>query len=122
MVEKKAFPSNTPSILRDLREKYGYSQQEVAEKIAVDRVTYTYYENGKRKVSAEKLAMLAKVYNVTTDYLIGASDESGAGRTKLEHILREEDLTYKGEKLARDQREWFVKTLDMMWGIKKRED
>ena len=57
--------------LKILRKKKGLTQQEVAELLNVERVAYTKWENGKNKPNYEKLSMLACIFDVSFDYLLG---------------------------------------------------
>ncbi len=63
------------NVLKTLRKNRNVTQQEVAEAINVDRVSYTRYENGTRTPTSEVLVALAKFYNCTTDYLLGLTSE-----------------------------------------------
>lgn len=57
--------------LKILRKGQGLTQQEVADLVHVNRVTYTNWENGKREPNFEKLFLLAEYLETTTDYLLG---------------------------------------------------
>jgi transcriptional regulator with XRE-family HTH domain len=57
--------------LRDLRNKRDLTQEEVAQKIGVSRVTYTRWECGLVAPSVQDLIKLADFFNVSVDYLIG---------------------------------------------------
>jgi transcriptional regulator with XRE-family HTH domain len=61
--------------IRELREQSGLSQSEVAEILACSQVAYSYYEIGRRDIPTEILIKLAKLFNTTTDYLLGLSNE-----------------------------------------------
>lgn len=61
--------------LRELREKYGYTQDQVAEAINMSRITYVRYESDMRNVRGPELMALAELYHVTVDYILGGSDE-----------------------------------------------
>lgn len=61
--------------LLKLREEYHYKQGDVAEAIGISRVSLGYYEKGERNIDISVLQKLAKLYNVSTDYLIGISAE-----------------------------------------------
>lgn len=61
--------------LKNLREKHGYLQKFVADKLGVRSNTLSGYENGTRSPDPDMLIQLAKLYNVTTDYLLGHSDQ-----------------------------------------------
>ena len=61
--------------LKELRIKNNYSQYEIADLIGVAQVTYSHYELGRRSVSIQNLVKIANIYNVSTDYLLGISDD-----------------------------------------------
>ena len=50
------------------------TQQEIADLVHVNRVTYTNWEKGKREPNFENLIKLADTLNTTTDFLLGKSD------------------------------------------------
>ena len=58
--------------LRDLRGEK--TQAYVAQKLNINRQTYCNYENGSRQMDYDTLIKIAQFYNVTIDYLLGASD------------------------------------------------
>ncbi|GGP17194.1 helix-turn-helix domain-containing protein [Oceanobacillus neutriphilus] len=64
-----------PKRLRELREKNGYLQKYVADKLGVKSNTLSGYENGTRNPDPEIIKDLAKLYNVSTDYLLGHETE-----------------------------------------------
>ena len=57
--------------VRQRRKELGYTQQEVAERILVDRTTYNKYEAGKVSPSLESLCLLADMLACSTDWLLG---------------------------------------------------
>jgi HTH-type transcriptional regulator, competence development regulator len=59
--------------LKYIREKKGYAQKFVAEKIGIKNNTLSGYESGRREPDSDTLRKLAQFYEVTTDYLIGVS-------------------------------------------------
>ena len=54
-----------------LRKKKGLTQQEVAELVHVERGVYTKWELGKSNPNYENLSMLACIFDVSLDYLLG---------------------------------------------------
>ena len=60
--------------LRELRKKMGLTQNDVAVQIGVSRVGYTQYELGKREPDYEILKKIAKIFNVSLDYLLGMTE------------------------------------------------
>lgn len=60
--------------LRDLRKEAHMSQQKVAELLNIRQQSYAQYENDFAEPNLETLAKLAKIFDVSTDYLLGLSD------------------------------------------------
>lgn len=60
--------------LKELREKSGYKQDFVADKLGIKSNTLSGYENGNRSPHPEMLVELSRFYKVTTDYLLGQSE------------------------------------------------
>ena len=56
--------------LKDLRVKHNLTQREVAGILNITSSTYSKYENGKLVLSFSKLIGLAKLYNVSADYIL----------------------------------------------------
>lgn len=56
------------------KSKPEYTQSFVANKIGVARTTYTAYENGTKMPPIDTLSNIAQLFEVTTDYLLGISD------------------------------------------------
>lgn len=60
--------------IRILREDHDKTQKEVAELLNVGQKTYSDYELGKTRIPVDSLIVLAKLYNVSMDYICGVSD------------------------------------------------
>lgn len=61
--------------MRDLREDSDRTQQMIAEILNMHRSVYRRYESGERETPAWVIVRLADYYNVSTDYLLGLTDE-----------------------------------------------
>ena len=61
--------------LRDLREDHDMNQKKVAEYLGIAQTVYSRYERGFQTIPVEHLLRLADLYNVSTDYILGRSDE-----------------------------------------------
>lgn len=61
--------------IRGLREDHDLTQSSLGELINVPQRTYSYYENGLRKIPIEVFCSLSDVYHVSIDYLVGKTDE-----------------------------------------------
>ena len=59
--------------LRELRQERGWTQGRGAERLGVTPSVISAYENGIRQPSYEVLIKLARLYGVTSDYLLGIS-------------------------------------------------
>ncbi len=60
--------------LKELRKEKDLSQAELAKEIGVSQRSVSSWETGFRQPDFETLEILAKYFNVTTDYLLGISD------------------------------------------------
>ena len=74
--------------LRDMREDHDLTQQKLAEYLGMPQPQYFRYEQGLRDIPTDILIQLDKLYNTTTDYLLGLTDDpvipwrqGGASRT-----------------------------------------
>lgn len=56
--------------IRKLRELSGLSQQKLAELLNVQRTTISQVENGERRIYAEELVKLSKIFNISIDGLL----------------------------------------------------
>ena len=64
--------------LAALRRRFGYSQDELAEKIGVSRQTLSKYETGESLPDIERCRLLAEVFGVSMDDLVTYDKESAA--------------------------------------------
>lgn len=62
-----------PNRLKTLRKQHNLTQAEVAVRLGVTPALVSSYENAERYPSLEKLVMLADIYHVTTDFILGRS-------------------------------------------------
>ena len=60
--------------IRALREDRDLTQQRVADLLNVGQRTYSDYESGKIRIPVDCLLLLARFYNVSMDYISGASN------------------------------------------------
>lgn len=57
-------------ILKDLRERKGLTQKELAEKLYVTYSTISHYEQGTSTPTTDMIIKLSEFYDVSTDYLL----------------------------------------------------
>lgn len=100
--------------IREVRGKM--NQTECAEKLGISRAALSYYENGSRAIDTTVLCEFCKLFNVSSDYILGLSEAkttsedmkaackvSGLPESTIEHLrsiadsvngLSKEDLVY----------------------------
>lgn len=60
--------------IRDLREDKDLNQTQVARVLGMSQTGYSKYETGENDVPTEILIKLARFYGVSTDYILGQTD------------------------------------------------
>ena len=68
--------------LKEIRQDRNLHQKDVAKILKISQVQYSRYERGIRTIPIDKLAILAKCYNVSIDYIVGLTDEKGSKTRK----------------------------------------
>lgn len=63
--------------IRALREDNDKTQAEIAKLLSIGQRTYCDYELGKTRIPVDSLIVLAKLYDVSMDYICGLSDVKG---------------------------------------------
>ena len=61
--------------IRDLREDHDLTQKELAVILSCSQQVYSNYELGQRDIPTDILIKLAQFYHVSTDYILGLSDQ-----------------------------------------------
>lgn len=64
---------NITDNIKELRLAKNLTQSELAERIGITKATISAYENGTRFPSYDVLLKIARLFNVTVDYLLGNS-------------------------------------------------
>ena len=91
--------------IRVMREKAGYTQEQLAEIAEVNRVSLARYESGKIEPGSAILARIANALHVTTNVLLNGNDEMSEEDRELwelrEQVRRDPERHYLFS-LARD--------------------
>jgi len=102
MVERSVTPVDFGNKLKELRVEAGMTQKQLATLVGVTKSVISFYELHERSPSPEVLIKLARIFHVTTDYLLGVDksdtlDISGLCKSDVA-ILRAltESLRQKG--------------------------
>ena len=60
--------------IRDLREDNDLTQKQIAKNLCCSQQVYSNYELGQRDIPTAILIALSKYYDVSTDYILGLTD------------------------------------------------
>lgn len=66
--------------VKDLREDYDLTQQQVAEAVGITQRKYSYIETGSQPLTADILVKLSNFYHVSIDYLLAQTDNPRRNR------------------------------------------
>jgi len=77
--------------IKEIREKEGLSQEDLAKRMNISRVAVSQIENGKRRICTEELIALSRVFNVSTDILLDLEKD-------IEVIFEKRETKKPGEK------------------------
>lgn len=81
-----------PERLREIREKQGVLQRDLALKCGFNIFQISRYETAKSEPSATNLAIIAHHLGVSTDYLVGLTDNSEERPEKAELSTSEREI------------------------------
>lgn len=90
-----------PKTLSNLRKEKKISQKEAAASLGISQALLSHYENGLREPGLEFAVHAAAYYGVTTDYLLGVSEErtdGQAAKAAVSHVR--ENLSQTPKRLA----------------------
>lgn len=81
--------------LKALRENRGLSQEELSEKLNINRTSIVHYENkdNERIPRPDRLYQIADFFNVSIDYLLDRAEDKEVTENEEEFIEDTEDLT-----------------------------
>lgn len=102
--------------LKELREKYGYTQDELAKKLGTSRSRIANYEQGTRQPDFEMQETLADLFNVSLDYLFGRNESQDTIETQYDKDTIEQALNLynRVNRLSPDKQVAFLNLLDTL--------
>lgn len=109
--------------LKDLRVKRNLTQDEfgLIFEPPLAQSTIGTYERGVRQPSLENLVVISKYFNVTTDYLLGITDEYTTINTfkeenpkELRDFLNKNKVLFNGSELNEDEKQ---RMIDILTGL-----
>jgi transcriptional regulator with XRE-family HTH domain len=102
--------------LRELRQRRGYTQEELAALLNLGQRQIPRYESGETDPSADIIARMARALGVTADYLLGLTDEPSGH-------LAEDSLSPMERKLITAMRHGLlIEALEALAALSKRDD
>lgn len=112
-------------VLKNLRNRKGLSQRELADRLKINRSTYARYETSSTQPDYETLKKLAQFHDVTVDYILGMSNEKRPQLTEKDErdiakriaALREdlanaEGLSFHGEPMSEEAIESLLEAME----------
>ena len=80
--------NNISKKIKELREQNNITQNKLANDLFIKQQTVAQWENGSRALKADSIISLAKYFNVSTDYLLGLTENKTCFSTlTVENIL-----------------------------------
>lgn len=115
--------------LKMLRKSHKISQKEIAAILGFSQQRYNFYETGRNEPDNETLINLADYFKVSTDYLLGTTDDPTPPGAKKEGPLSSEEALwgFLSEKLGHPPTKEDLEALDLaadivISRIKKKKD
>jgi len=100
MTKNKEKISKFATILSQLRKERGISQKKAATELGISQALLSHYEKGIRECGLDFIIKCSEYYGVTTDYLLGVSENrNGINNDYLTSL--ESDKTYSVSMLAK---------------------
>lgn len=124
----------TKKRIKEQRERYGWTQEEVATKMGITRSAYTNFEIGRRDIDRGKLGKLADIFDVSVDFLLGLTDTPNSQEKQsafteegeIEDLLSikkklesNEPLTWEGQPLSENERRSLLATIELIFSQRK---
>lgn len=102
--------------LRSARESRGYTQQQIADRMGIDKSTYCGYETGKRQPDVQKIKQLSKILGVSGDDLLETDFANNAILPENRNVIKiaGRDGSYRERHLTDEQLAAFKAMLDAL--------
>lgn len=103
--------------IKDLREENQLKQRQVADYLGISQQAYSYYELDKRELPSRHVVNLAKLYHVSTDFILGMEPTPAGSydlNAKFLQGISIKDVLINLGKLNKDNRQEIVKYLSYL--------
>lgn len=113
-----------------LRKQKKITQDEIAKFLGITRPAYTAYEKGRRHPDYDTLRRIADFFNVSTDYLLGRTDDPSPKikeptNQEILEIMKKEGIMFDGTPLDEEDKREIIDVMKIAWKIvqeKKRKE
>ena len=99
--------------IAELRKEHGLNQEQLSELALLSRVTIAKYESGRVEPGAQALSRIADALEVTTDVLLGRSEETPVVEKPITAEARA--VSFGMDKLPKEQREMILNMVCAMF-------
>lgn len=121
--------------ISELRENKRLSQSDLAKRLGMSQSTIAMWETNKRSLSDDQLNKLADFFGVTSDYLLGRTDEKNDNyslseketkdiaievQNMLEGMNTDAEVNFYGEPMSDDDKELLAAALETALQVSKR--
>lgn len=83
---------------KKLRQSYGLTQVQMANRLNISPSAIGMYEQGRRKPDSDMLKKICKVFNVSVDYLLGVMVNNEVKQKSVDDFIDEITYTLKSQK------------------------
>lgn len=100
--------------IKELRKSSKITQEQLGNAIGVSKMAVSYFEKGKKSPGRETLEKIADYFNVTTDYLLGRSEDPELNEEENKIVTEEgKNIMALIESLPEDERKKAWEQLEM---------
>lgn len=110
--------------IKDLREDNHYKQRQVADYLGISQQAYSYYELNKRELPSRHVVNLAKLYNVSSDYILGMEPGHIGSYDLNAKFIKDitlKDIIINLEKLNTSNRQEIIKYMSYLGHSQKKQ-
>jgi len=101
--------------LRSIRKRRKLTQRELASKLNMSQSTIALYETGDRKPDPDTINKIADFFDVSTDYLLGRSDDPNPNKEEevdIKKILEQKKKAHwDGRELTEEERRYLSRLI-----------
>lgn len=91
------------SRIREYRRKRGFTQSQIAAKLNMTEANFSSYERDKSIPPSEKLSLISSLLDVSTDYLLGKTDDPTPPKFFIFDFKNEDDVKVEHRELTAEE-------------------